>query len=330
MSYLQKYYIMAEDRLRERKNRNGEIQNQHIIEAEAKIPKLKELRRQLCAGGAKLAVILTSSNDPKKEVEKISQENIAINRQIRELLIQNGFKNNYLEPVYSCEKCKDTGIYEGRRCSCFMDDVTKFQCEELNRSSAMNLCSFDTFDLSLYPNEKKGTVKVSDREKMSEIFRYCLDFTQNFHLPQNGILMIGGTGLGKTHLSLSIGNEVIKKGGYSVIYGSAPDLFRKIEKEHFGNAPDQSTAQLLQDCDLLILDDLGAEFDSKFNQAALYNLLNSRMNAGKPVIISANFSLQELQDRYGGRIMSRMLTLHALVFCGKDIRLLNNKLKSSK
>ncbi|MCM1299900.1 MAG: ATP-binding protein [Firmicutes bacterium] len=328
MSYLQKYYTMAEDSLRDRKNRNREIQERHIAEAEAKIPQIKELRKRLYSGGAKLATILISSKNPQKDVAKISEENIAINRQIKGLLKLNGFKENYLEPVYSCNKCNDTGIYEGKRCSCFMDDVTKFQCEELNRSSAMNLCSFDTFDLSLYSNEKRGS-EISPQQKMDEVFRYCLDFAQNFHLPQNGILMIGGTGLGKTHLSLSIGSEVIKKGGYSVIYGSAPDLFRKIEKEHFGNAPDLSSAQLLQDCDLLILDDLGAEFDSKFNLSTLYNIINSRMNSGKPTVISTNFTLQELQERYGGRIMSRLLTLYDLTFCGNDIRLLN-KFKSAK
>ena len=329
MSYLQKYYIMAEEQLRERKNRNQEIQNQRIADAESKIPELNELRWRLYSGGARLAAVLTSSKDPKREVAKISEENISVNRRIKELLKLNGFKENYLEPIYSCEKCKDTGIFEGKRCSCFMEDVTKFQCEELNRSSVMNLCSFDTFDLNLYSNEKKGSGNLSDREKMSNVFMYCLNYAKDFHLPQNGILMIGGTGLGKTHLSLSIGNEVIKKGGYSVIYGSAPDLFRKIEKEHFGNAPDMSTAQLLQDCDLLIFDDLGAEFDSKFNQSALYNLLNSRMNAGRPIIISTNFTLQELAERYGGRIMSRMLTLNDLAFCGGDIRLLN-KFSASK
>lgn len=322
MSYLQKYYVMAEEQIKERKIRNQDIQNQHIAEAEAKIPQIKDLRKRLYSGGARLANILISSKDSKKDIEKISEENISINHQIKELLKLNGFKENYLEPVYSCEKCSDTGIYEGRRCSCFMDYVTKFQCEELNKSSAMNLCSFDSFDLNFYSVEKKSLGNISDRDSMSKIFKFCLDFAQNFHLPQNGILMIGGTGLGKTHLSLSIGNEVIKKGGYSVIYGSAPDLFRKIEKEHFGNAPDLSTSQLLQDCDLLILDDLGAEFDSKFNQSVLYNLLNSRMNIGKPVIISTNFTLQELQDRYGGRIMSRMLTLSDLSFCGEDIRLI--------
>ncbi len=322
MSYLQKYYIMAEDQLRERKNRNQEIQDQRTAEVEIKIPQIKELRKRLMAGGAKLASILATSKDPKKEVIKISEENIAINRQIKNLLQQNGFKENYLDTLYSCEKCHDTGIYEGRRCSCFMDDVTKFQCEELNHSSAMNLCSFDSFDLRYYSAKSNSSDKISDQEKMKENFQFCLNYAESFHLPLNGILMIGGTGLGKTHLSLAIGNEVIKKGGYSVIYGSAPDLFRKMEKEHFGNTPDLSTAQLLQECDLLILDDLGAEFDSKFNQASLYNLLNTRINTGKPLIISTNFEIDELIKRYGNRIVSRLLTLKDLMFCGEDIRVL--------
>ena len=321
MSYLQKYYVMAENELNDRKNRNSELQRANIALAEEKIPKIKELRRQLSAGGARLASVLVSKGDPKAAVQDIAKENMSVQREIKALLVKGGFKESFLDPIYSCEKCKDTGILNGKRCTCFMSDVEKFQCLELNMSSALNLCSFDTFDLSYYPNKAEKNGDKTIREIMNEVFSFCRQYTENFHLPVNGILMNGGTGLGKTHLSLAVGNEIIKK-GYSVIYGSAPDLFRKVEKEHFDKSIDTDTMQLLQDCDLLIIDDLGAEFESKFYLSVLYDLLNTRMNMGKPIVANTNFTLSELQNRYGGRIVSRLLTMENLFFCGDDIRII--------
>lgn len=325
MSYLEKYYINAENELEERRMRNRLLQEERISEAEKAIPQLHELRKQLMASGTKLASILVSDGNMKKNLEQISSENISIQKSIKELLVQNGFKDDYLDPVYSCEKCLDTGIYNNARCSCFMNDVKKFECMDLNSSSAMNLCSFDTFDLGFYSSEtdSKG---VSPRDKMKRVYFYCTEYARDFHLPQNGILMIGGTGLGKTHLSLAIGKDVIEK-GYSVIYGSAPDLFGRIEREHFKNTESSDTLSLLKECDLLIIDDLGTELDSKFNYSTLYNIINTRMNMGKPLVINTNYKLSELQERYSSRITSRLSTMKILLFSGEDIRLIKKDMK---
>lgn len=319
MSYLKKYYETAERIIAERKSRNKDIQRERISEAERKIPQLAEYRKRLLKGGARLSAILVSGEEPKKAVKELSAENREVKLRIKELLTANGFSEDYLNPIYSCEKCLDLGIYNGKRCSCFMEEVKKLQYKELNESSAMSLSSFDSFRLTYYPDIiEEGDRSI--RQIMSDVYDFCRSYARNFHLPDKGILMYGGTGLGKTHLSLAIGREVIDNGN-SVIYGSAPDFFRKIESEHFGGAEEKgNTAQLLQDCDLLILDDLGAEFESKFYQAALYNLLNTRMNLGRPIIASTNNTISELQDRYGGRVVSRLLTMEMLPFCGEDIR----------
>ena len=326
MSYLSKYYIMAENELNLRKNNNTEIQRANIERAEKTIPQIKELRRQVAEQGARLSAVLLNGSNAKQAVRDISVKTIEIKHKIKELLVSNGFDEHFLDPVYSCEKCKDSGLFEGKRCSCFMNAVRKFQCADLNKASGMNLCSFDTFDITLYPDKTVNGNKDTIRQTMEMVYSYCVKYARDFHLPCKGILMLGATGLGKTHLSLAIGNEVIKS-GYGVIYGSAPDLFRKVEKEHFNKEEETDTAPILQDCDLLILDDLGAEFDSKFNQAFLYNLINTRMNKGNPTIISTNSTLSELKERYGERILSRLLTMENLPFCGNDIRILKNMSK---
>ena len=153
---------------------------------------------------------------------------------------------------------------------------------------------------------------------------FCKRYAEDFHFPAKSILLRGKTGLGKTHLSLSIASVVIEK-GYSVVYGSAPDLFRRIEKEHFSNSGDDSVIEALENADLLILDDIGAEFESKFYNSVFYNILNNRLNASLPTIISTNLDLSEIKERYGDRITSRLLTMESLIFVGSDIRILKNK-----
>ena len=77
----------------------------------------------------------------------------------------------------------------------------------------------------------------------------------------------------------------------------------------------------MQECDLLIIDDLGTEFVTKFTQAAIYNIINTRLNSGKPVIISTNLSTKELEDVYGNRMVSRIVgVLRKIEFYGSDIR----------
>ena len=327
MSYRQKYYVMAERELENRREANKKLQQEHIKEAEAKIPEIAQLRSKLAMDGAKIARLIFSGDDNVKEkISEIAAENLKTQKRINDLLVKNGYRGTYLDNIYSCCKCNDTGIYENMRCSCFMDDVKRFECADMNTLSPMRLSSFSTFDLQLYPDEVDSKNGKNIRNVMKNNFDYCVQYAEDFHLPSVGILMKGKTGLGKTHLSLAIANAVIDK-GYSVIYTSTPDLLRKIDKEHFGGDFETNTAGLAQETDLLILDDLGAEFESKFNTSALYNILTSRMNSGKPIIVSPNYEVSELQQRYGDRIVSRLLTMELLTFVGNDIRIIKKYAK---
>ena len=109
--------------------------------------------------------------------------------------------------------------------------------------------------------------------------------------------MQGGTGLGKTHLSLAIANAAVQK-DFGVIYVSAQNMATSLERERFGRGlEDGNTNALILGCDLLILDDLGTEFATSFVDASIYNIVNTRLMAGRPTIISTNLSLYELQKR---------------------------------
>ena len=115
--------------------------------------------------------------------------------------------------------------------------------------------------------------------------------------------------------------------GYSVAYETASHLFTKLEKHRFH--PDEDTAQdikRLNECDLLIIDDLGTELPGQFVTAALYTLLNDRLLTGKPMVISTNLYIREIRERYSPQIGSRLSGSFAqIAFVGQDIRVMKNR-----
>mgnify|MGYP002517959556 CR=1 FL=1 len=147
------------------------------------------------------------------------------------------------------------------------------------------------------------------------------EYAKNFTVNSKGLLMRGETGLGKTHLSLAIAGEVIKK-GYLPVYGPAENLFTTIEKERFsGFGAESDSYNSMISCDLLVIDDLGAEFMTSFSKSILYNLVNTRILAKKPTIINTNLSMKEIEKFYSPRISSRLIgSYDARKFLGNDIR----------
>ena len=162
---------------------------------------------------------------------------------------------------------------------------------------------------------------------MKEILDFCRDYAADFATDSPSLLLYGATGLGKTHLSLAIASEAVKK-GYGVIYGSAQNLMSRLEKEHFSsgrNSEYEGSEQALLECDLLIIDDLGAEFSTQFTVAELYNIINTRIMSRLPVIISTNLTPDGLEQKYTQRITSRIIGNYiTLYLCGKDIRQIKN------
>ena len=156
---------------------------------------------------------------------------------------------------------------------------------------------------------------------MEKILNYSRNYADTFDRSSESILIFGNTGLGKTHISLAIAREVLQK-GYSVIYDTAMNILRDIEKEHFSHDKSTEMLDLVCDTDLLILDDLGTEFESKFYNSAVYNIINSRLVKGLPTIINTNMDFAALSSRYGGKVASRLTTMYTcLEFKGNDVRL---------
>ncbi|MDR0222716.1 MAG: ATP-binding protein [Oscillospiraceae bacterium] len=319
-----KYYAMAEQEIKRRRRANSRKSENRRAEIERRFPEYRKLRGVLAATGAKIAsAVIGGGENVKERIAAIEAENLKTAAKIADLLTLGGYPPDYLDPVHSCGKCLDTGIADDARCECFKNAVKRLAAEGINSKSPLVLTGFETFETELYPDEEEKSSGENIRDIMRDNFIYCQNYADNFHLPNAGILLIGGTGLGKTHLSLAVAGRTLEN-GFNAVYGSAPDLFRKIENEHFGRE-NGDTASALQSADLLVLDDIGAEFNSSFYMSVFYNLLNSRMNAGLPLIISTNSAMPELEGRYGERVVSRLITMKILKFYGNDIRQLKRR-----
>ena len=316
MAYSKETYKKAEQELAQRRSRAlAERENHHRIAVET-VPEILEAEEKMSrAGLATIKAVGMGAADAKEYIQKLSEINLEAQAQRRLLLKSNGFPEDWLDVHYTCKKCEDKGFVSGIMCGCFKELLKSIEYEKLCSKLPVGNCRFDNFKLDYYP-DGAGT---SPKKRMESVLNYCKAYAADFSRRSPSLLLYGKTGLGKTHLSLAIAGKAVEE-GYGVIYSSAQNLFNKLEKDKFGKA-DANTEESILDCDLLIIDDLGAEFTTQFTVSALYNIVNSRELESKPTIISTNLMPEQLTKAYGERIASRILSNYVMLyFDGSDIR----------
>ena len=285
---------------------------------EARRPRLLEIEREMSHSALQVTRAVLDGGDVAAAVERIKRENLALQAEMAAILSQEGCPYPNFEPSYTCPRCEDTGYAGGSMCDCLKALLKEEACRRLSQTASMPAASFEELDLSYYPDTPDAG-GVIPRRRMEEVLRYCRDYAADFRPGADSLLLRGPTGTGKTHVSLAIAHTAAGK-GYAVVYGPVQVLLHQLEKEHFGRAEGDSEDRMLE-CDLLVLDDLGAEFSSAFYTACLYNLINTRMLEGRTTILSTNLNQNQIRERYGDPIASRITgTFVPLLFMGRDIR----------
>lgn len=336
MAYSKEMHDKARAEIKKRKNDAENTAAQRKAELTAKYPEFQFIESELAKTGYEtIKAFSLPKEKAEAELQRIREKNKILRTERGNLLTALKLPKDYLDVKYTCEKCEDTGIcedydadrqvsYGSEYCECYLDILKKCAAVDLNRSTPLTLSSFEEFNLEFYPNANMNG--YNPRREMTDVFNNCQGYARNFSKDSNSLYFYGRTGLGKTHLSLAIANSAIQM-GYNVIYGSIITFINKMEKEKFNKADSQiDTESLLVDADLLILDDLGAEFSTAFTTSALYNIINSRIAKGVPTIISSNLSPSELKERYPESIASRIIGMYVNVeFIGKDVRQIMNE-----
>lgn len=323
MSYSKNIYMIAQAKLEKRQRQARDELDIRREKAYSAIPQLAEIQSRIAACGAQVigAFAKGSGAQGRAYVEKLAKESLEAQKERKALLTAAGFPEDYLEPHYVCKICEDTGVTEDGICTCQRELLVQTAKEEIEKSAPLKASTFDNFSLDFYP-EAADSNGISPKKRMGEIARFCKAYADDFSLKSPSLFMHGATGLGKTHLSLAIVNTVTEK-GYGVVYGSAPNIFSQLEKEHFSrqNPFERTFEQELLESDLVIIDDLGVEFSTQFTVSCIYNIVNSRILSGKPTIISTNLTPVEFEDKYTQRITSRIIGSYvSLKFIGRDIR----------
>ena len=298
----------------------------------ARIPEIEIIDKQLANTGLDIYKSAINGENIQKKIAQLKKATAELKALRKQILESHGYEENCTDVKYECNICSDTG-YDGMRyCECFRRAMIREAYLSSGLGGMLEKQSFDSFSLSYY-SDAKDEKGFSERDKMNTILVNAKKYAEDFGNEKPGecrnLIFFGGTGLGKTHISTSIAKIVIEK-GFSVVYDTASNILSAFEADKFSRNKSESIVEKYLECDLLIIDDLGAEFKSQLTEASLYNLLNSRICSDKAMIISTNLDDgKALSKAYNGRITSRLLgEFRAFGFVGSDIRF--QKRKSAK
>ena len=325
MAYSKDVVRRAQQRLAQAKADRESENLQHLQIAYREIPRVKEIDMLLRRSMALAAqAVFAQGGDAKLAMEEVKQANLALQWE-REQLVNDHFGEGFLDESPICSLCGGSGYIGSTMCECLQELCRQEQKKEV-ALLASNAERFEKFRLDYYSSQVDSRYGASPRMIMERNLNICRKYAYGFGPGSGNLLFVGGTGLGKTFLSACIAAVVADK-GYSVAYESAQRLFSKLEKNRF-NPDDQSREQVenLENCDLLIVDDLGTEMPGNFVTATLYGLVNDRLLKGKAMIISTNLNVEEAARRYSPQIASRLQgSFKALTFVGDDIRVMKNR-----
>ena len=311
--------IMREYSRRESENRYAlEKRREEVYK---KIPRLREIDEEVASLSARKIKLLLQGNssdcrDLYLAIDQLSEERTV-------LLISNDYPENYLELFYTCPHCHDTGYINGQKCTCFKKAEIALLFDQSNLSEIIKKENFEHFSFEYYSDTIKDEITGrSALEAANSAYQKAREFIQKFPSASPNLFLYGNTGVGKTFLSHCIANELLQS-TYSVLYFSAFDLFDMRAKSTFSKGSEKDFHEdLIFDCDLLIIDDLGTELTNSFVSSQLFLCINERINSSKSTIISTNLTIEEFSNTYSERTFSRIAQHYQLVkLIGKDIRI---------
>ena len=284
------------------------------IEIHARIPEVRDIDAKLSRTGLDIMDAIQHGRDTEAAIRELEERNNQLIARRGEVLGAYGYAPDYTDVHYDCDLCGDTGFVETTMCECMKKALVKAGFESSGLGNLIGSQSFENFDFKYYAKEKLPIISSSVEELKSFAEGFDLSTYKNF-------IMMGTTGLGKTHLSTSVAERVIKR-GYSVVYVSAVSMIRdfsnSIQRSRDNDVVDISK---YYDCDLLIIDDLGTEVTNRLTQSYFYEVINERINGRRCTIINTNLTVAEIKDNYSDRVFSRVLGEYVLLpFEGVDIR----------
>ncbi len=309
------------DILEQRRQEDRADLDRRKAEIYEKIPRIKSIDQRIQELGYKAVSLAFKDVDTKPYEDEI--KNLAQRK--KDILVDKGYPSDYLEMRYYCDKCKDTGFVENEICSCRKQLSIEEKYSQSNIRDVIMRENFKTFNMNLFSKNKYFDYGVSPYTNIDYVLRDVRYFIDNFENERRNLYIFGDVGRGKTFLINSIAKEILDR-NFSVIYLTATKLFRFMNDYLYAFSERKEVLQdkydMIFSCDLLIIDDLGAEAGRESDKSNLFDIVNERIDAGKPIIFSSNYNEDGLKDIYEERVFSRIIgssTIYEIF--GEDLRL---------
>jgi len=301
--------LVAEKNILKRKLHAEEVADRNLNKAlqDESVKLLFMKCKKLVVDIAKLEVEGKSAKDERKEYNETRDL-------LAEVLKSIGVDKSELRPQYSCSVCRDMGYVNGRTCECLKREISL----ELIRQSGIDEKSMAKFndEYSVFDNPEKVKV-IYDKMK-----KYVEDDNSS---SIDTVLILGNTGVGKTHLIECMATHAISC-GKEIKYTTAFNFNQEMLQFHCSRLEEKGDIMdVYLKCEILFIDDLGTE--NKINNVTieyLYSIINERMQNHKKTVITTNLDFAQIQYVYGERIFSRLMHKKQSLkinFEGSDLRL---------
>ena len=308
-----------------RQNQNRQILEERRRLLYQRFPRLGEIDEETASAGAEKIRQLLRSSTPEEPVSqkplREAFERLAEER--KEILRSAGLPEDYLELPFTCPLCQDTGFINGEKCRCFLQQEISLLYSQSNLEEILKKENFRCFSFDYYSDTiKNEATGLTSRETAEKAYRAAKAFVADFDRSFENLFLYGSTGVGKTFLSNCIAHDLLES-AHSVLYFTSFDLFDLLAGKKFSGREHDISGDILNTCDLLIIDDLGTELTNSFVASSLFLCINERILHRKSTIISTNLELKDVSRIYSERTFSRIASNYQLIkLFGDDIRIL--------
>jgi DNA replication protein DnaC len=223
-----------------------------------------------------------------------------------------------------CERCDDTGwktievdgVSRVTRCDCVRESAAARLLADARIPRRYQHCSLDNF--------------TAYNEQLTRALKHARRLAEGFPVVERGLFFLGPPGVGKTHLAVAVLRQlIITRGAHGIFYDTR-DLLRVIRSTYdpVNRTQEMDVLRPVIDCDVLVLDDLGAEKTSEWVEETLNLIVNARYSDRRTTVFTSNYDdnpdttdPDSLLFRIGFRMRSRLHEMcEFLTLDGADYR----------